>query len=116
MYTIALYYKPHTFRGNKGHEDCPYNLRLSENRAEAEETLISIALNEPQVFQEGYTLLKEGQLIWESGDLYCDVGDCLIRIMDWKEFSKKANLNPDLQHAQMGALTESDLNDLMEYQ
>ena len=116
MYLIAKYYKPHTDRGDNGHERCAYDLRLAEDRSEAEDTLISLALNDASVVQDGYILTdNSGIKLWESGDYDFEGRDYSIEIKDWKGF-QKTNVHPDKRHSSLGAITESELRDLIEAQ
>ena len=108
-YTVALYYKPNTERGKKGHEDCPYELKLAEGRAEAEEMLVKLAYQDYTINKEKNCLYRNGILIYEGGDTEVDMESYYIRIYSWKEFKKKANLNPSLVHAKMGATTEENI-------
>ena len=114
MYIIANYYKPHTSRGSNGHDKCPYCLRLADDKAEAEETLISKAILDHEVVVDGYMLFKDDKLIWQSGDNEIDMGEYYVKIHSMKEFIKYANLNPDSSHSKLGAIREGEFRDLFE--
>ena len=114
IYIIADYFKASTIKGGNGHENCPYNLIIEDSRSTAEEHLIKRAMTDYNVNQNGSMLMREGEKIWESGDLDVNMADYIIRIPDFKTFRRKANLNPLLSHSRMGATTVGDLQILFD--